>query len=90
VIETDGEAGSSQGHPEFNWTGRSARIGSTVIDFDALCPRCVMVTREVDESVPADRAVLRYIVRELEQNVGVYATIKTPGTIQVGDALEFI
>jgi len=90
VIDSSGESGSTQGHPEFDWSGRSARIGTTVVEFDAPCPRCIMVTREVDESLPADRAVLRHIVRELEQNVGVYATITTPGTIRVGATVEFI
>lgn len=90
VIDAGGESGSTHGHPEFDWTGRSSRIGSAVIEFDALCPRCIMVTREVDGSLPADRTVLRHIVRELDQNIGVYATIKTPGTIRVGDTLEFL
>lgn len=84
------DSGSAEGHPEIGWTGRSARIGSATIKFDAPCPRCIMVTREVDDALPADRAVLRHIVRDLDQNVGVYATITTPGVIRVGDALEFL
>ena len=45
-----------------------------------------MVTREVAE-LPVDRSVLRTIVREADQNLGVYATIVTPGTIREGDLL---
>ncbi|RLE22672.1 MAG: MOSC domain-containing protein, partial [Actinobacteria bacterium] len=90
VIDSGSGSGSAPGHPESEWTGRSARIGSAVVEFNAQCPRCIMVTREVDESLPSDRAVLRHIVRDLDQNVGVYATITTPGTIRVGDAFEFL
>lgn len=85
VIDTPGEAG----HPEFAWAGRRATIGTATVEFNAPCPRCVMVTREIDESIPADRAVLRHIVRDLDQNVGVYATVVEPGSIRVGDELRF-
>jgi uncharacterized protein YcbX len=91
VIDT-GDAGSdapTPGHPEFDWAGRRARLGTAVIEFGVPCPRCVMITRQIDASIPADRDVLRYVVRELDQNVGVYATIVEPGIVNVGDELIF-
>jgi hypothetical protein len=48
-----------------------------------------MVTRQINDEIPADGAVLRHIVRDLDQNLGVYATIVTPGSVAVGDALTF-
>jgi MOSC domain-containing protein len=92
VIDTgdDGADASTPGHPEFDWRGRRARAGSATIEFCAPCPRCVMVTREIDDEIPADRAVLRHIVRDLDQNLGVYATIVTPGRVAVGDRLELL
>jgi hypothetical protein len=48
----------------------------------------VMVTREVTPDLPADRSVLRHIVRELDQNVGVYATVSVPGRISIGDEVS--
>ena len=60
------------------------------IEFGAPCPRCVMVTREIDDSIPADRAILRHIVRDLDQNLGVYATVVTPGAVALGDALTLL
>lgn len=45
-----------------------------------------MVTREVAE-LAEDRGVLRAIVREAEQNVGVYATVRSGGTLDVGAAV---
>jgi uncharacterized protein YcbX len=87
VIDTggDGADASTPGHPEFDWTGRQATIGTATVEFGAPCPRCVMVTREISRDIPADGAVLRHIVRDLDQNLGVYATIVTPGSVVVGD-----
>ena len=87
---SEGAYASTPGHPEFDWTGRRATIGSAMVEFGAPCPRCVMVTREISSDIPADRAVLRHIVRDLDQNLGIYATIVTPGTIRVGDAMTFV
>ncbi len=92
VIDTgeDGADASTLGHPEFDWAGRRATIGTATVEFGAPCPRCVMVTREISDEIPADRGVLRHIVRDLDQNLGVYATIVTPGMVRVGDALSFV
>jgi uncharacterized protein YcbX len=86
VIDT----GDEQGHPEFLWKGKTARIGTLEIAFRDPCPRCVMTTREINGDIPEDRSILRHIVRELDQNLGVYATVTTPGTISVGDKVTFI
>jgi MOSC domain-containing protein YiiM len=48
-----------------------------------------MVTRAVAD-LPADRAILRHIVRDLDQNVGVYARVVEPGVIGEGDTLSFL
>lgn len=92
VIDTgdDGADASTPGHPEFDWAGRRATIGSATIEFGVPCPRCVMVTRGISDEIPADRAVLRHIVRDLDQNLGVYATITTPGRVSVGDELGWL
>lgn len=89
VVDTD-----ETGHPEFSWTGRSATIGASArVEFLKPCPRCVMTTREVRSAgggiIPADRAVLRHIVRDLDQNLGVYARVVTPGVIHEGDPVRF-
>lgn len=75
--------------PEIGWVGRTARIGEVELAIEVECPRCVMVTRgfaDLDE----DRSVLRRVVREAEQNLGVYASVRVPGTIAVGDTLEIV
>jgi hypothetical protein len=92
VIDTgdDGADASTPGHPEFDWSGRRAMLGSATIEFGAACPRCVMVTREINDEIPADRSILRHIVRDLGQNLGVYATVVTPGRVALGDALTWL
>lgn len=85
VIETDGD-----GHVEFAWTGERARIGGVVVEFLEPCPRCVMVTRAIDDGIAEDRAILRHIVGDLNQNLGIYARIVEPGPIRVGDRFEFV
>jgi uncharacterized protein YcbX len=85
VIDTPG----ATGHPEFAWSGRTARLGGTTIAFESACPRCVMITRAVAE-LPEDREILRHVVRDLDQNVGVYARVVEPGPIAVGDSLTFV
>jgi uncharacterized protein YcbX len=82
VVDADAD-----GHPERDWVGSQLQIGEVVLNVPARCPRCVMVTREVTPDVPQDRGVLRHIVRELGQDVGVYATVAVPGRIAVGDVV---
>jgi MOSC domain-containing protein YiiM len=49
-----------------------------------------MVTREINAEIPQDRSILRHIVRDLNQNLGVYARIIQPGTISLNDSVAFI
>lgn len=86
VIDT----GDADGHPERDWIGRELRIGDAVVHVEGGCPRCVMVTRRIDDDVPQDRAILRHIVRDLGQDVGVYATVVTPGSLRVDDEVALV
>jgi uncharacterized protein YcbX len=85
VIDTD-----EPGHPEFTWTGKKARLGTATIEFLEPCPRCVMITRRINDSIPEDRAILRHVVRDLNQNVGVYARVLTRGIVKTGDNVQFV
>jgi uncharacterized protein YcbX len=79
------DTGAAEGHPERDWIGRQLRIGDAVVQVEGGCPRCVMVTRRIDDDLPQDRTILRHIVRDLGQDVGVYATVVTPGRFAAGD-----
>jgi uncharacterized protein YcbX len=72
--------------PEQTWLGRTLRVGDVELEITATCPRCVMVTRDFAD-VPQDRRVLRTIVRHADQNVGVYANVTHPGTLEAGTAI---
>lgn len=80
VIDT----GHELGHPELGWAGRRFRVGTAVIEVVNDCPRCAAITKQIDDRTPADRAILRHVVRDLGQAVGVYCTVLQPGTISTG------
>lgn len=78
------------GFPEADWLGRRLTLGGAggvELEIVAPCPRCVMVTRRIGDDLGQDRPLLRTIVREAEQNVGVYATVVAGGRIAEGDAV---
>ncbi|MFO7589851.1 MAG: MOSC domain-containing protein [Acidimicrobiia bacterium] len=75
--------------PEQGWTGRTLRAGDVELEITAPCPRCVMVTREVAD-LAEDRDVLRAIVGEADQNLGVYATVRGEGTLDVGAPVALV
>lgn len=85
----DATATNDEPWPELAWVGRRATIGEATIEFVTPCPRCVMITRAVEE-LPMDRSIMRTVVREADQNLGVYATVVTPGVVREGDELAFV
>jgi uncharacterized protein YcbX len=83
------------------WRAKRLRIGTVEIDVpDQLTERCVMTTR-AQPSLPEQRSILRTIARarayegpltagSAGAQLGFYGTIATPGTIRVGDDIEFL
>src|SRR5262245_21353399 len=69
VIETASEL---EGYVEAGGEGRRLRVGGLEVQATISCPRCVMVTHPFAE-LPEDPGLLRAIVREADQCVGVYA-----------------
>ncbi|MEV0609934.1 MOSC domain-containing protein [Polymorphospora rubra] len=84
-VPDDGAAG----YPEHGWIGRRIAIGTLRLRVTEPCDRCVMITKETP-SVPHDRAVLRWVARELGNALGVYAAVETPGEVRVGDRAHLI
>jgi len=83
------ESSEAPGFPELGWVGRRLRVGGAVLKVDLACPRCVMITHGF-EDLPRDTALMRTVVREADQNVGVYARVETPGTVRPGDPVELL
>jgi MOSC domain-containing protein len=75
--------------PEEAWVGRKVALGEAVLEIVGACPRCVMITHRVDD-LPTDRALLRTVIRHAHQNLGVYATVVTPGEMTVGDEVQLL
>ena len=73
--------------PELEWVGRRIRVGTAVLEIVAPCPRCVMITRAVAD-LPQDSSIMRAVVREANQNLGVYATVVEPGVVTAGDPVS--
>lgn len=78
-----------RGYPEHGWIGRRMAIGELLLRFTEGCDRCVMITKETP-TVPHDRAVLRWVARELGNTLGVYAAVEAPGQVRVGDEARWV
>lgn len=83
------DTGDAKGFPELDWCGKTVRIGTTTIDIAIPTVRCSMTTHATGD-LPRDTTVLRTIVREAEQNCGVYCNVATAGEIAVGDSVELV
>jgi uncharacterized protein YcbX len=86
VVETPEEAA---GFVESAWTGRRLRIGGMVAEVTIDCMRCVMTTLPVDD-LPKDPRIMRTLVREARQCLGVYARVAEPGRVTTGDEVELL
>jgi len=87
VIELTGGA---TGLVEAGWNGgRRVRIGGVELRGEIPTARCVMVTLPQD-GLPHDPRVLRTVVREAEQCLGLYASVAGGGWIAVGDPVELL
>jgi uncharacterized protein YcbX len=75
-----------EGLLEQAWVGCSLKIGEVTISCSDTAPRCGAVVRE-QQGISKDTQVLRTIVREAEQNLGVYGDISGVGTVSTGDAV---
>ena len=85
VIET----GRRRASPRSRGRGRACVVGDATLAVTVACPRCVMITHGFAD-LPRDPALMRTVVREANQSVGVYARVEKPGTVRVGDELRLV
>jgi uncharacterized protein YcbX len=78
------QTASDQGHVERNWVGHSVQIGGVAIRGEMPTIRCAM-TMHAQKELPRDPLVLRAIVRDADQCLGLYASVVVTGTVSVGD-----
>lgn len=78
-----------EGQVEQDWIGRTLRIGAVTLEISAPTPRCGMTTRPQAE-LAFDKTILRTIVKEGAQNLGVGAHVRVPGNVRAGDLVELL
>src|SRR5262249_7209247 len=79
--------GETAAQPELDWCGHPLRVGRATVSIEMPVVRCSMSIQPQGD-LPHDPSVLRTIVRQSNQNVGVYANVVTPGSVSVGDPVE--
>ena len=72
------------GLAEQSWIGKTLKIGDVVLEISAPTPRCGMTVRP-QADLAYDKTILRTIVKEADQNLGVGAHCRQAGTVKVGD-----
>ena len=89
------DCGDFNGFAENDWVGRTASLGGAELEFSALTPRCIMSTR-VQQELPKDPGILKTLVQNNRHDFmgfsmpcfGIYAKVKSPGVVSIGDALQ--
>ena len=85
LIETDP---SIEGLAEFEWCGGLVRVGDVVVRCEARTVRCSMPALPQACGLARDTTVLRTVRDYADRHLGIYATVVTPGSIRIGDAVE--
>lgn len=78
-----------EGLVESEWTGKTLRIGTVEIKCEMPAVRCGMTTN-AQTGLAKDNSVLRTIVKEANQNLGIYANVTSAGRVSEGDSVELI
>lgn len=74
---------------ENDWVGHHLKIGETVLEISAPTVRCGMTVRP-QADLPFDKSILRTVVKEGDQCLGVGAHCRQAGVIRAGDSVELI
>ena len=69
------------------WAGRKVRLGGVEIQCEIPTVRCGM-TMQAQKNLAKDPSILRSIVKDADQNLGIYASVVTAGDVRVGDVVE--
>ena len=74
---------------ENDWVGKRLTVGAATLQISAPTVRCGMTTRPQGD-LEFDKTILRTVVREGEQCLGVGAHVRGNGEIRQGDVVEVI
>jgi uncharacterized protein YcbX len=78
-----------EGLVETEWHGRTLRMGECTMECEFPTARCRM-TMLAQADLPNDPTVLRTIVQEAGQQLGIYASVIHPGRVALGDVIEWL
>ena len=78
-----------EGLVEAGWGGRLLRLGVVELKLEIPTARCGMTTHAQD-GLAKDPSILRSIVKDADQNLGIYATVVATGQVTLGDAVELL
>lgn len=78
-----------EGLIESTWAGRTLKIGAVELKCEIPCARCGMTTH-AQKDLPKDPSVLRSIVKDADQNLGMYASVVKVASVKQGDAVELL
>ena len=86
VVET---GASTREFLEFDWCGRELSIGGMRARAEMPMMRCSMVVW-AQSDLPKDPSIMRTLVREAQQNLGIGLVVTQPGPVALGDPVEFV
>jgi uncharacterized protein len=86
LIETDTKFKTMM---ESEWNGQKLRLGNVELLCDIPTVRCGM-TLQAQKGLPKDPSILRSIVKDANQNLGIYAKVPGVGEVRVGDVVELV
>lgn len=69
---------------ELRWLGRVIRAGDAELEVTSRCERCKVITMDPD-TTEADPRILRVLVEQHDERMGVYCRVVRPGRVAVGD-----
>lgn len=78
-----------EGLVEADWAGRRLRIGEVELQCEIPTVRCGMTTHAQGD-LPKEPSVLRSIVKDAGQNLGVYASVVSGGRVALNDQAELL
>jgi uncharacterized protein YcbX len=78
---------NDQSFPEQALLGKTLSVGSAQLKIEMTCPRCSMTTHGFDD-LPRDTEIMRKLVNHCDGNLGIYASVQTPGQISIDDHIE--
>ncbi len=78
-----------KGLVEFEWIGRTLRVGEVEVRCELRTERCAMAMNAQAE-FPKDESILRSIRDAADMNLGIYARVAASGTVRVGDVVDLI